>query len=112
MYQKMQKPAGKAGFYTKGAEWGMDDCDKPVVKSRVESVNIPYSHLFHARAVSLLWLIGRHDGEIVLDGAAMRRLRWGLGCTRGQIERLVDDLVEAGALQVRAEGGEVKVAHA
>ena len=112
MSQKMQNPADEAGFYTNANELGMDDCDNTNVKSKVESVNVPYSRLFYARAVSLLWLVGQSDGEMILDGAMMRRLRWGLGCTRGQIERLVDDLAEAGALEVRAVAGEVRVTHA
>ena len=111
MHNKMQNPADEAGFYTAANEWGMDDCDNTNVKSKVASVNVPHSNLYHARAVSLLWLVGQHDGEMILDGSMMRRLRWGLGCTRGQVERLVDDLAEVGALEVRAVAGEVRVAH-
>ncbi len=58
------------------------------------------SPLMQARTAAFLWHLGEAGGQMVLDGRAIRRLRWTIGTTRGQLESIIDTLADRGVVDV------------
>ncbi len=66
------------------------------------------SALRAARAAALLRTV-RHFGRVVLDEEVLGDLRFD-GWTRNGVERAVDDLADAGLVDLRPFGGTIEVA--
>lgn len=56
--------------------------------------------LVQARTAAFLWHLGEAGGQMALDGRAIRRLRWTIGATRGQLENIIDALADRGVVEV------------